>query len=103
MIQEIPYGMYIEKNDLNDLNKSNVSVVLNDSVMLNESNELNDLEKSLPVSVEVIPHKAIHDVYHDQEIRVIRRREREIPNYVKWVAFSIFCIPVLIILSSIRL
>jgi len=79
MIEEIPYGKYIEK--------------INDS---------NNLEESLPVSIEVIPHTAIivNEVYIE---RRYQRENRECPNYIKWLIASSFCIPIVIVLSSIRL
>ena len=83
MIEEIPYGKYVEN--------------------INDSTRLNELEKSLPVSIEVIPHTAIivNEVY---EVRRQHRDEnRECPDYVKWLIASSFCIPVVIVLSSIRL
>jgi len=82
MMEEIPYGKYIEK--------------------INDSTCLNELEKSLPVSIEVIPHTAIiiNDVYVE---RRYQRENRECPNYMKWLIVSSFCIPVVIILSSLRL
>ena len=56
MIQEVPYGTYIEMQTYsNDLNQSNQS---NQSNQLNQSNDLNDL----PISIVIIPnqtHKVI--------------------------------------------
>lgn len=78
MIQEIPYGKYIEK-----------------------INDLSDSVESLPVSIEVIPHAAIiiNEIYNVE----VRRQSRECPNYMKWLIASSFSIPLVIILSSIRL
>lgn len=75
MIQEIPYGKYIEEKNLSDS------------------------AETLPVSIEVIPHTAIivHEVY------IQTRRRRECPNYIKWLIVSSFSIPLVIILSSLRL
>ena len=82
MLEEVPYGKYIENT--------------------NHSTRLNELEKSLPVSIEVIPHTAIivNEVY---EVRRYQRENRECPNYIKWLIASSFCIPIVIVLSSIRL
>ncbi len=78
MIQEIPYGKYIEEKNLS------------------ESDE------SLPISIEIIPHTAIivNEVYIQ---RRYQRENRECPNYVKWLIASSFSIPLVIILSSLRL
>ena len=75
MIQEIPYGRY-EKTD--------------------------DSNSELPLSIEVLPHKAImiHEVYLQ---RRDRDENRECPDYIKWLIASSFCIPIVIILSSVRL
>ena len=76
-MEEIPYGKYIEK-----INDSNL--------------------ESLPISIEIIPHTAIivNDVYVE---RRHQRENRECPNYIKWLIASSFCIPVVIVLSSVRL
>jgi len=82
MIEEIPYGKYIEKiNNSSDSSYSNIS--------------------SLPVSIEIIPHTAIimNEVYDIE----VRRQSRECPNYIKWLIASSFCIPLVIILSSLRM
>jgi hypothetical protein len=95
MLQEIPYGQYVETNKTKEINESES----------NESNQLNnsfdsDLE-TLPVSIEVVPHKAImiHEVY----VQRTRDQNRECPNYIKWLLATSFCIPVVIVLSSVRL
>lgn len=79
MIQEIPYGKYIE-----------------------EKNDSNESAESLPVSIEVIPHNAIivNEVY---EVEVRQYRTRELPNYMKWLVVSSFSIPLVIIISSLRM
>jgi hypothetical protein len=95
MLEEVPYGKYIENTNHSNINESNNLVDSCDSV------NLVDLE-TLPVSIEVVPHKAIiiHEVY-------LQRRDqdenRECPNYVKWLIASSFCIPLVIVLSSVRL
>jgi hypothetical protein len=87
MLQEIPYGEYIENiNETNNFKETNDSL---DSINT----------ETLPVSIEVIPHKAI--MIH--EVSVQGRHERECPNYIKWLIASSFCIPLVIVLSSVRL
>jgi hypothetical protein len=84
MIEEIPYGKYIEKiNNSSELSYSNISI------------------ESLPVSIEIIPHTAIivNEVYAVE----VRRQSRECPNYIKWLIVSSFCIPLVIIISSLRM
>lgn len=81
MIEEIPYGKYIEEKKIS---------------------ETNDLDESLPVSIEIIPYTAI--IVNEVHIqRRYQRENRECPNYVKWLIASSFCIPLVIILSSLRL
>jgi hypothetical protein len=92
MLEEIPYGQYVEKIKPKEINESKDSNNSFDSV---------DLE-TLPISIEVVPHKAImiHEVYLQSRSR---DQNRECPNYIKWLLATSFCIPVVIVLSSVRL
>jgi len=91
MIQEIPYGRY-EKTD--------------------------DSNSELPVSIEVLPHKAImiHEIYNVQNIHTIEniqmrqfgqirqnRHNREISCQVKLLLIISFFVPFVIIISSFRI
>ena len=96
MLQEIPYGQYIEKiNQRNNINDSHNS---------NNSFDLIYSENSLPISIEIIPHKAI--IIHEVDVQTRSQPEyqnRECPNYIKWLLATSFCIPIVIVLSSVRL
>ena len=85
MIQEIPYGRY-EKTD--------------------------DSNSELPLSIEVLPHKAImiHETYNVQNIHTIEnihirqmRRNRGMSCHVKVLLITSFFIPVVILISRFRI
>jgi len=97
MLEEVPYGEYIEKIKINKMKETNQFDNTNE---LNNSFESVDLE-TLPISIEVVPHKAImiNEVY----VQRPQDRNRECPNYIKWLLATSFCIPLVIVLSSVRL
>ena len=93
MIQEIPYAEYSKTNYSNDLE-------LNDL-------ESNDLElNNLPVSIEIIPHKAIIDhraqIVYSNEMNNRNRNRNEI-LFVKSLFTMTFCVVLILVLSSIRI
>ena len=90
MIEEIPYAHYEKKIN-------------------NESNDELLLNSELPVSIEIIPHKAIiiHELYNIQNIHTIEhiqmRRNREMSCRIKILLIISFFIPFVIVISSFRI
>jgi hypothetical protein len=97
MLQEIPYGEYIDQEYIESKINLSKPFKSNQSNHLNQSNDL----ENLPISIEVVPHKAIiiHEVFPVQR----NQETSEIPNYLKWIVISTCCVPILIILSSVRM
>uniref|UniRef100_A0A6C0D0L2 Uncharacterized protein n=1 Tax=viral metagenome TaxID=1070528 RepID=A0A6C0D0L2_9ZZZZ len=71
MIEEVPCGVFIKTQ--NDSNKN-----ISDSIEIN----------TLPLSIEIIPHKAI--LIQEAEVIIVSRNYRCNYHYSKW-CFFIFC------------
>jgi hypothetical protein len=82
MIQEIPYAEYSKTNDLNDSSESN----------------------NLPISIEIIPHKAIIDnraqiIYSNE----MNNRNRNEIIYIRSLIIITLCVVLILVLSSVHI
>lgn len=86
MIQEIPYAIYIENSTETTVEQPN------------DKKEIIELQ-NIPISVEIVPHKAIL-INSNVDTGIIQIRNNNMLTIYKCVFITFFLIPVILVLIS---
>jgi hypothetical protein len=91
MIQEVPFATYIEnsKNEMNECEKNK---------HIEQKEQTEDIE-TIPISIEVVPHKAILIYNANVHTQVVSRNNTMLTIY-KCIFITFFSIPVFLVLIS---